>query len=161
MKVFVTVGTTKFDSLIEAIFSDQVQKSLKNKKYKNLKVQIGNSKEPNLDETQLEIDEIYKFKPSLIEDIEDSDLVIAHAGAGTCLEVLGAKKPLIVVINEDLMGNHQIELAERLGKNNHLIYCVCSELSQTISNFNAENLVPYPKGDISILTKFIDNLTTK
>ena len=30
--------------------------------------------------------EQYDYKPSLLHDINSSDLVIAHAGAGTCLE---------------------------------------------------------------------------
>ena len=34
--------------------------------------------------------ECYKFKPTLADDIKGAALVISHAGAGTCLEVLEA-----------------------------------------------------------------------
>ena len=47
------------------------------------------------------------------------------AGAGSCLEVLGARKPLLVVINDDLMHNHQLELAQKLHKDGHLFYTTC------------------------------------
>jgi len=41
------------------------------------------------------------------------------------LEVLGAGKPLVVVINEDLMANHQMELASKLFDEGHLFYSNC------------------------------------
>lgn len=46
-------------------------------------------------------------------------------GAGSCLEVLGAGKPLLVVINDKLMDNHQLELAKQLQADGHLLYCTC------------------------------------
>ena len=44
-------------------------------------------------------------------------------GAGSCLETLGAGKAMVVVINELLMGNHQLELANQLHRDGHLFYC--------------------------------------
>lgn len=46
-------------------------------------------------------------------------------GAGSCLEVLGAGKPLLVVVNDKLMDNHQLELAKKLQADGHLLYCTC------------------------------------
>ena len=45
------------------------------------------------------------------------------AGAGTVLESLTANRRLITVINEDLMGNHQTELADQMYTDGHLLYC--------------------------------------
>ena len=42
--------------------------------------------------------------------MECADLVISHAGAGTCLEVLRLGKPLVVIVNKSLLGNHQVGL---------------------------------------------------
>ncbi|WAQ94271.1 ALG13-like protein [Mya arenaria] len=46
--------------------------------------------------------------------------------AGSCLETLGAGRKLLVVINEGLMDNHQLELANQLHLDGHLHYCTCS-----------------------------------
>lgn len=42
--------------------------------------------------------------------------MISHAGAGTCIEVLQAEKTLAVIVNDSLMDNHQVELAEKLAE---------------------------------------------
>ena len=46
--------------------------------------------------------------------MESADLVISHAGAGTCLEVLRLGKPLVVIVNRSLLGNHQVWIAKSL-----------------------------------------------
>jgi beta-1,4-N-acetylglucosaminyltransferase len=48
-----------------------------------------------------------------------------YAGAGTVLETLEARVPLVVVINDTLMGNHQLELAERLAAEGNLLSTTC------------------------------------
>ena len=53
---------------------------------------------------------------SVHQDISDADLVISHAGAGTCIEVLQTGKTLAVIVNDTLMDNHQVELAEKLAE---------------------------------------------
>ena len=52
-------------------------------------------------------------------------------GAGSVLETLQAGRPLIVVINELLMDNHQMELASQLAEDGHLCYatCRCGQMS--------------------------------
>jgi len=89
--------------------------------------------------------EMYTFKPSLADDMERADLIVSHAGAGTVMEVLrmsattttttttssnnnnntnistrSAAKRLAVVINTQLMDNHQTELAHAMGTRRHL-----------------------------------------
>ena len=88
-------------------------------------------------------------------------MIIGHAGAGTCLEVLKARKPLIVVINEDLMGNHQLELAERLAQGQHLKFCNIDNLKLLLEQFDPDSLVPYQPGNPQIFANYIDNLMRK
>ena len=96
MRVFVTVGTTKFDSLIHTILSTDVQAVLKEKNFTQMVIQYGKSDvfenilsqtpETLLTSESLELLETFSLKPNLKEDITKADLVIGHAGAGTCLE---------------------------------------------------------------------------
>lgn len=50
---------------------------------------------------------------------------VSPVGAGSCLETLEKGKPLVVVINEKLMNNHQLELAKQLHRDGHVFYCNC------------------------------------
>lgn len=64
----------------------------------------------------------------------EANLIISHAGAGTCLEVLELGKPLITVINDQLMHNHQTELAEKLAEEGHSFCCTCNSLQDVLNN---------------------------
>lgn len=124
--VFVTVGTTSFDDLIESITCPETVQALKARGYERLVLQVGRgSLLPAADSCPHVRLEAFRFKSSIAEDIEQADLVISHAGAGSCLEVLGAGKPLLVVVNDKLMDNHQLELARQLHMDSHLLYCTC------------------------------------
>jgi beta-1,4-N-acetylglucosaminyltransferase len=83
--------------------------------------------------------------------------VISHAGAGTCIDVFTRGKPLIVVINETLMNNHQTELAEQLSNDNYLFYSTVSELPEILKTFDVEKLEKYEKGNVDKFIEFLDN----
>lgn len=158
--VFVTVGTTQFDSLIETVTQNKIIKILKQLGYTKLLLQIGRCEfEPEI-KTDVKgfIIEYYKYKPTLEEDIEEASLVISHAGAGTCLEVLGAEKPLLVVINDELMGNHQIELAQQLKTDGHIEYCTCSTLEDTLKTCDLSKLKRFPPGQPEKFASFLDKV---
>lgn len=160
-KCFITVGTTRFDLLCETILSSGVLTSLKNIGCEEVIFQIGNSDtEPGVYEKEGIKLTLYRFKDTLIEDINNADLVISHAGAGSCLEVLEAKKPLLVVVNEDLMDNHQLELAERLQIDGHLYYCTCDTLASTVNVVDFNLLKPFPKADPTLFVKYLDTIFT-
>ncbi|VVD02997.1 UDP-N-acetylglucosamine transferase subunit ALG13 homolog [Leptidea sinapis] len=156
---FVTVGTTRFDLLCEYITSGPVLETLKKMGCKNITFQIGNSdRKPGQFEMEGININMYRFKNTIENDIRNADFVISHAGAGSCLEVLDAKKPLLVVINEDLMDNHQLELAEQLQIDGHLFYCTCDTLKDTLEGIDFTMLVPFPDSNPQPFFKALDNM---
>lgn len=102
--------------------------------------------------------ENFRFKDSIAEDIQRADLIISHAGAGSCLEALSAKKPLLVVINEDLMDNHQLELAQQLHEDGHVQYTTCTDLEHTLQHTDLGTLKPFSPADPHNFTDFLDSI---
>ncbi|KAH0570286.1 N-acetylglucosaminyldiphosphodolichol N-acetylglucosaminyltransferase [Spironucleus salmonicida] len=106
MNVFVSVGTTKFDELI-GIFSDpEFVRELKF--VKKLTIQHGKSTAPILPSPHVVFDYTDKFQ----EMIDESDLVVSHAAAGTRLDVISAEKPHLMLANRQLHGDHQKEMVD-------------------------------------------------
>ena len=119
--VFVTVGTTLFEALIDAMTNNMVLQKLAELGFTKLILQYGKGKEPPLPAVSPPLAiEMYQFKPTLAHDLKRADLVIGHAGAGTVSETLSYGKRLVVVINTTLMHNHQTELAEAMRDRDHL-----------------------------------------
>ncbi|KAM3957086.1 UDP-N-acetylglucosamine transferase subunit ALG13-like [Aphomia sociella] len=158
-KCFITVGTTRFDLLVNTIFKPSTIECLKQIGCNDITFQIGHSdfKAGKYEKNGVKID-VYRLKDSIQDDIERADLIISHAGAGSCLEALEAKKPLLVVINEDLMDNHQLELAEQLQIDGHLYYCTCDTLESTLEMVDFTMLAPLPKPDPSLFIKYLDDV---
>ncbi|XP_039204148.1 UDP-N-acetylglucosamine transferase subunit ALG13 homolog isoform X2 [Crotalus tigris] len=157
--VFVTVGTTSFDDLIAAVTSPEATQVLQDLGYRKLILQVGRGKEcPDPFSTATLTLEVFRFKSSLSEDVKKADLVISHTGAGSCLEVLEAGKPLLVVINDQLMDNHQLELARQLHKDGHLFYCTCKTLVEMLRSMDLSTLKPFLPGQPEKFGAFLDNV---
>lgn len=61
------------------------------------------------------------------------------------------------MINDSLMNNHQIELAEQLEKDSYLFYTTISKLSETLQTFDVEKLRKYEKGNVEKFIKYLDD----
>ncbi|KAG2349673.1 glycosyltransferase family 1 protein [Suillus weaverae] len=163
MLVFVTVGSTRFDALVQAAISEPVLSTLRNSGYGRLVLQRGNSvieseefdEESTIQRHGVDI-EIWRFKPSIQAECAQADLVISHAGSGTILDVLRLGKPLIVVPNPTLLDNHQEELASALQILGHLKATPIQDLVSTIASFKPRDLVPFPPFDGTRFSKLVD-----
>ncbi|XP_008325117.1 UDP-N-acetylglucosamine transferase subunit ALG13 homolog [Cynoglossus semilaevis] len=156
--VFVTVGTTSFDELIETVTTSETVQAIKARGYERLVLQVGRgSVLPAADSCPHITLEAFRFKDSIAEDVKQADLVISHAGAGSCLEAMGAGKSLLVVVNDKLMNNHQLELAQRLHQDSHLLYCTCSTLTETLRTMDLSVLQPFLPGQPEKFANFLDN----
>lgn len=157
--IFVTVGTTRFDRLVEAVTRPEALEWMTLNGYNSLVIQYGKGSEPVIPkETKITV-RSYSFQPSLEQDMRDASLVISHAGAGTVMEALKWQKRLVVVINTDLMDNHQTELAHAMAKRGHLsVVEAPSDLKDvdTWNDFDAFVPIPQQGGDDMDFCRLLD-----
>jgi beta-1,4-N-acetylglucosaminyltransferase len=120
-RLLITVGTTEFDELLCFIDNDEFLKILQSLGFDHVVLQYGrglfNPKVLTLNNVQLHWKirlEVMAFTSAIIDEMKSADLIIGHAGAGTVLDVITLRKPLVCVINTTLQGNHQQELADAL-----------------------------------------------
>lgn len=164
-RVFVTVGTTQFDALVDTLHEPHVVDALWSHEIQEVVIQFGRGRRPPSaqahDESGTYIHhgmqyKMYRFTDSIGEELRKAQFVISHGGAGTIIECLNAGTPLIVVTNEHLMDNHQQELATALERRAHLVSTSCRHLPETIRAFSPHSLVPLPDSAQNIET-FVHN----
>ena len=160
--VFVTVGTTRFDKLVSASTSPTALRWFTSQGYSSLTIQYGTGDQPVINSSVSDLNiQCYSFQPSLNEDMQKADLVISHAGAGTVMEVLKMRKKLIVVINTQLMNNHQEELACAMEERGHLLVVANPELLEERHTWTSfEDFCPDPHhqgGDDQDFPRLLDS----
>jgi beta-1,4-N-acetylglucosaminyltransferase len=84
--LFVTVGTTRFNELVDAVTTTQSLEWMEKEGFTHLLIQYGTGSQPKFPphngSFQIQM-ECYSFRPSLKQDMETADLILSHAGAGT------------------------------------------------------------------------------
>lgn len=166
----ITVGTTEFNHLIENIDEncDKLLNALKDKGINCLTIQKGRGKyKPT---KIIQRNKILKYMKYInIVDylkgdqfaklMNDSSLIISHAGAGSILESLRMNKKLFVVNNDTLMHNHQLEICRPLAKKKYLYYSPnVKEFIQILSDsdYSSHVLRRYPSADYDAFPKLLN-----
>ena len=142
-KLLVTVGTTHFDELI-----DFVVENLYLFAHYKLTMQIGSySKDLSFYSINT-----FDYTSDMERFYTESDYIITHGGSGTILNALRHNKPVLVIANTRLLGNHQLELIEKLRTLNLIHTC-------TLDNFKLKTskLSKRPKKQPTF-TRFIHGL---
>lgn len=110
-KVFVTVGTTRFDSLIEFI-----DNNFANDKY-NIIMQISDGRyKPKRFES-------FQYSDNIDEIYNNSEIIITHAGAGSIYKLLELRKKIVIVPNLERKDSHQTDIASFMHNNSYALVC--------------------------------------
>jgi beta-1,4-N-acetylglucosaminyltransferase len=136
MKVLVTVGTTRFDSLIkyiDEVFADS---------FIAFTFQIADGKYEPVNFP------FFTFSNDIETYYRESDLVICHAGAGTIYKLLEIKKKIIIVPNTERTDNHQLDITSYMGANGYALTVTdFTLLKDTIEKISHIKLIPFEKHD--------------
>ncbi|KAL1303795.1 hypothetical protein AAFC00_000259 [Neodothiora populina] len=156
---FVTVGATaSFAPLIRAVVSCSFFAALIKLHYTHLIVQYGADGEAMFqdclkaarasgDSAALQVSGIALDKRGLGEYMGlaktggeggAEGVVVSHAGSGTILDALRRAVLIVVVPNQELLDNHQVELAEALAEQEYVVHGRIDNLHQAL--FDAEAL---------------------
>lgn len=103
---------------------------------------------------------LFQFAPDLKSYIQSADVVISHAGSGTILDTLRMrpKQPALVVVpNTSLMDNHQVELAEALGRDNFLIVGSEETLPEDVTRARTTACVAFPDFEPARFAAIVDD----
>lgn len=136
MKILVTVGTTRFDSLIRYLdetfagLSYEFTFQIADGKYKPIHFPF------------------FRFSSEINSYYEASDLVICHAGAGTIYKLLDIKKKIIIVPNTERVDNHQLDIAGYMASNGYAIAIQdFTELAEGIKKASVSEMKDFEKHD--------------
>ncbi|GBE60682.1 U1 snRNP-associated Usp106 [Babesia ovata] len=108
-QVLVTVGTTSFDELIEAVDNADTQLELKRLGYTHIYYQIGRSS--RVIQQNILVTRSVRFEDNFVERLRESELVISHMGAGTIIDIFRLQKKAVFVPNNKVADNHQMQLS--------------------------------------------------
>ena len=130
--IFVAVGTTDFDSLIQEM--DRLASRLP----QQVVMQIGNGQYVPKNGQH------FRFAPSLDPYYDQASIVVSHGGLGIINEALLRGKKLIGVENSSVHGRHQADLLAKLSRDGYLVWCQdVDQLSEALGCARQLEFPPY------------------
>jgi len=132
VRIFVAVGTTEFDGLVQAM--DALAPELG----ADVTVQIGHG------DYVPQHCQYFRLAPTLEPYYDWADVVVAHGGFGTTMEVLRKGKRLISLSNPDRYDEHQSDLLGTLDAEGYLVWCrTLADLPAALRSMEARTFRPY------------------
>nr|CAD1839292.1 unnamed protein product [Ananas comosus var. bracteatus] len=132
--VFVTVGTTCFNALVEAVDSEKVKEALWRKGFTHLLIQMGCGtyipSKVAAEDRSIAVD-YFTFSPSIADFLRSASLIINHAGSGSIFETLRFER-----VSGGTCSRPEAPLL-----------CPPQTLCEIIDAMDLESLVPYMPGD--------------
>lgn len=127
MNVLVTVGTTSFDPLVEAIdtgpFADKALLQIADGDYQPRSARW------------------FKFDKNIQKHIDNADVVVCHAGAGSIYNLLERGIVPLVVPNTIRRDQHQLEIARWLAKKQYAVVAMnVSEVNRKLADYQNDKL---------------------
>lgn len=167
---FVTVGTTKFAALVDAVDDPAFERALLARGYTRLAVQAGagaaarpprrllpNGATSGVTKGGLTVD-WFDYAPSLVDFFATAALAVSHSGAGSLFEALAAGCAVVAVPNAALMHNHQAELADALAGERVLVAATPDSLARVVKTADFGGLRPYVPGEAGGIVDVVDGL---
>ncbi|MEL0641505.1 PssE/Cps14G family polysaccharide biosynthesis glycosyltransferase [Pseudoalteromonas aliena] len=146
MNIFVTVGSTRYDSLFYA-----VEKALNDNH--NATFQIADGEYSHAKITTI------RFVKNINEYYQTADVIITHAGAGSVYNLLEMGKKIIVVQNTERVDAHQQDLVKFVEEKNYGLGCYdVSQIAEKINQIEGFQPVPYIKKEFSKTKEICESL---
>jgi beta-1,4-N-acetylglucosaminyltransferase len=145
--IFVTIGSTDFDPLVAKM--DELAPRLG----EDVLMQIGLGKHVPKN------GQFFRFAQSLDDCYARADVVVAHGGLGTIVEVLERGKKLVCVVNPATYDRHQEHLLGLFSTQNTLIWCKdLEQLEEAIQQAKTTRLSPYLPPECHIHERILEYL---
>lgn len=145
--IFVTVGTTTFESLIKAVDKAKL-------KGKVIIQKAGGKYQP-------QNYEFFDYTDNFDDYIKKADIVITHGGAGTLFKLLALGKKIIGIANEERKDLHQWDILKKLSQEKYLIWCQeLDQIPQAVEKARKQKLKKYTPPTCKIASHISDFLSS-
>lgn len=137
MNIFVTVGSTRYDSLFYAI-----EKALNDNHNAIFQIADGEYTHPTIT--------TIRFVKNINEYYENADVVITHAGAGSVYTLLEMGKKVIVVQNTERVDAHQQDLVRFVEEEKYGLGCYdVSQIAEKVKQIEHFEPITYVKNEFN------------
>jgi beta-1,4-N-acetylglucosaminyltransferase len=144
--VLVTVGTTKFNSLVK--YLDHHLPKIKNIDA-TFQVSKGGLRPHNY--------KWFEFDKDITDYYMKADVIVCHAGAGTIFRLLELKRKILMVPNFDRVDSHQREICEYMAAHGHAVFCPkFDDIMIKLDAIDSIQLKPYIKDEFQKFDEIFD-----